>query len=314
MNIIITPFNVINNKYIQIHKELFEEMGYDVVKITNAVPWNRSDNIFICNWLEDYLKGSGFSLFKNSLKFMLFCLYARIIAKKFICVRHNLKPHLNFKNEVIYKYGVRFLEIISDRVVYHGRYCINRSYQYIPHPLYEQKQLATDSFRDIEFAFYGAISKYKGIIELLSEWPEEKKLKIRGACNDKELINEISAIIKYRKLEKVVDIQYGFIQDEELNLLMQRTKYIILPHEDNSMIVSGAFYHGISYGANIIARAGKFSISMSELFDFCTIYNTGDLSTVITKLNYVRPIEVKGVAIAQFGKNICKEAWHKVLN
>ncbi|HHT0092946.1 TPA: hypothetical protein ACT3KR_004074 [Raoultella planticola] len=314
MDIIITPFNVTNNKYIDIHKELFYEMNYEVKKITQANFFKRNESVFVCNWLEDYLKGSGLTLTKNVVKFLMICIYGRIIAKKFICVRHNLKPHLNYKNEKIYRCGLKFLEAISDRIIYHGLYEINPIYEYVPHPLYDQELVLSDNLREIEYAFYGAISRYKGLVELLNEWPATHKLLIKGACNDKNLMSDIESVIKQRKLENVVKVEYGFIQDEELNTLMKKTRYLILPHEEDSMIVSGAFYHGISYGANIIARSGRFSNSVSDIFEFCTSYEPGKIETALSRLTYVQPSEVKKVAISLFGKEICKKTWFSMLN
>lgn len=313
-NIIITPYSVTNNEYITIHKKLFLKMGYTTSNINLNNIFSRKNNTFICNWLEDYLRGGGINLLINALKFCIVCLYGKLAAKKFIWVRHNLKPHNDFRNDYVYNMGLYILHKIADVVVYHGQYKINESYRYIPHPLYMEEQLDSQIQKSIDFAFYGKIARYKGLVDLLNNWPVHLKLFIRGSCDDLKLQQEISKVISERGLEQVVNLKYGYIEHDELNTMMYHTKYLILPHDDKSMIVSGAFYHGISYGANIIAKESSFSKSMAKRYPFCTTYDNDNLQNILSSLQYIDPQEVKKMGIEDFGENICKKEWGKILS
>ncbi|EFA3679284.1 glycosyltransferase, partial [Escherichia coli] len=297
---------------ITIHKNLFSKMGYKTsnVKIKNIL--SRNQNIFVCNWVEDNLKGTGLRLILNILKFSILCLYGVLAAKKFIWVRHNLKPHNDFRNQYVYKLGLNILHKIADVVIYHGQYKINDCYRYIPHPLYMQEQINPQISKTIDFAFYGKIARYKGLVDLLNNWPQHLNLLIRGSCDDPELKQEIAKIIDVRGLERVVSLNYGYIEHEDLNAMMYSTKYLILPHEDQSMIVSGAFYHGISYGANIIAKESSFSKSMAKKYPFCTTYNNENLQDVLSSLKYIEPHEVKEISIKAFGEDVCMKEWKSV--
>jgi hypothetical protein len=127
--------------------------------------------------------------------------------------------------------------------------------------------LNTSSDRDIDFLIFGQVKRYKNMDRLLSRWPQAIPLTLVGKAESQELRDELNAIIKNRAL--AVDWDDRFIPDEELNDLLQRSKFAILPHSEDSMIVSGAFYHAITYGCNLVMADNAFARHMQSRHSFC---------------------------------------------
>jgi hypothetical protein len=199
-----------------------------------------------------------------------------MLFKKIVWIRHNFRPH-NHDNLKRYKFMCFFLNKISNLKITHRPII---GYGYLPHPTYpNHTPLTSNAKREIDYLYFGAIKRYKGIPNLLLNWPKDKKLFIRGACEDNFLDEEILSIVKKRNL--VVDYKNVFLTKSELDTLLLKTKVVVLPHLDNSMIVSGAFYHAASFGANIMLRNSDFYKYLTEKFSF--VHNLDDFSGKIIK-------------------------------
>ncbi|WP_132927460.1 hypothetical protein [Sodalis ligni] len=81
MNIIITPFNVSSNQYINITKNAFLSLGYNVSSIRLSLIVSRKNNIFICNWIEDHIAGRGLKPIKGFLHAIMIIAFGKIAAK-----------------------------------------------------------------------------------------------------------------------------------------------------------------------------------------------------------------------------------------
>lgn len=311
MNIIISPFNVESNQYINRTKEVFISMGYTVSPMKMKSVFQRNNNIFVCNWVEDNVSGRGIKLYVGLLRALIKIGFGKLAAKQFIWIRHNLKPHYGSNKNFFYQLVLRILKRVSNDICCHAEYIADS--HYVPHPLYAlEKEVSEAKFapRDKEFVFFGHISRYKGIVELLQAWPQDKSLELYGKCESSALEVQINDIINLRKLS--IKPNYGFISDVQLNEILQRVKYIVLPHASESMIVSGAFYHAISYGANIIVRDNKFGKEISKRHAFCTCFNLDNITSVINKLAYVEPRHVKQDAKKHYGIEQLQKLWSNV--
>lgn len=265
MNVYYSPFSSTENKYLQHFIEILQKK-YNVVKlaaIENTIALIISPekkDVVVLNWYEDHASST------NIFKFTLYCCHLiilRIIFSKMIWVRHNFKPHRH-TNIKRYKFMCFLLGLFCNSKVTHRPY---KDYSYIPHPPYRHSEhLNKLDDRDIDNLVFGQIKKYKGIEELLKKWPKNEKLMIVGACNDETLDKNIKTIIQVRKLK--VDYINEFISERKLNNLILRSKKVILPHLDETMIVSGAFYHAASFGANIASSPGGFYDYLSSFFNF----------------------------------------------
>ena len=215
---------------------------------------NYKDSIIVLNWFEDKTSLRG-NFFKLIYRF-LYLIIIKTVFKKVIWVRHNFKPH-DKHNSYVYKFFCFLLYYISDEKVTHRDVV---GYKYIPHPLYVNTNEFPVESRNIDYLYFGVISRYKGLVKLLNIWPESKKLLIRGHCKEQALYNELLSIILKRKLD--VDINNVFLSENDLDIMISNAKFVVLPHDDKSMIVSGAFYHAATFGANVL-------MFKSEFYDFC---------------------------------------------
>ncbi|WED20611.1 hypothetical protein L3Q72_08085 [Vibrio sp. JC009] len=275
MDIYIYPEIENDNKYIKLISDLFKgdfNVRY-IPKLKSLPPflfksWKKANNAcLILNWYED--KVSVQKLLPFTLG-VLYLLLFKLMFKKIIWIKHNLKPHSG-KHYKRYNLMCRLLERVSSEKITHRHYA---DFSYVPHPTYRvdaSYDLKKFEERDIDNLYFGIIKRYKGIPELLANWPREKQLSVIGRCEDSVLFQEIANIIDERCLQ--VDFQNRFISDEELNSLLCRTKTVILPHKKNSMIVSGAFYHAASFGASVALNEGEFYDYLKGNFSFVRLIN-----------------------------------------
>ncbi|MEI9988014.1 MAG: glycosyltransferase [Aliidongia sp.] len=180
----------------------------------------------------------------------------------------------------------------------------------VPHPLYFDGELPA-STRDNEFLYFGMISRYKGLDRLLATWPKERRLVLAGAVREPGLEAQLNRLIEKRGLD--VDIVTRFLPDAELEALLLRTKFVVLPHRDETAIVTGSFYHAASFGANILVRNGDFGRSVQEKFSFVTLFEDDNIGEALARARYVEAKDVVAEIRKANGAASCREAWEKVL-
>jgi hypothetical protein len=264
MTVFFYPFKATTNAYINNIKRAFsvEGMAQEFPSPKNIFTLFKLDNrdLLVLNWVEDNVSGNGF--FYNFI-WIIHLIFARMLFKRIVWIRHNIRPH-NHNNLIKYKLMCWVLKNISDKRLTHRPIA---GYQYIPHPIYDNhKGIVSNINRDIDYLYFGVIKRYKGLTSLLKTWPVDYKLYIRGRCEDSSLNEEIIDIINQRGL--MVDYVNCYVNDVELDNLLSKTKVVILPHLDNRMIVSGAFYHAASFGTNVILRDGEFYRYLKKRFSF----------------------------------------------
>jgi beta-1,4-mannosyltransferase len=180
----------------------------------------------------------------------------------------------------------------------------------MPHPLYFEGDLP-QSVRDIDFLYFGTIKRYKGLSQLLAVWPSEHRFVIAGAVPDPELYAELREIARTRELD--VEFIDRFVPDEELNALLLRTRFALLPHLDDAMIVTGCFYHAASLGVNILARNGELSRNLREDFTFVTLFDDATIGRVIGALHYTEADTVVAEIRRTNGVERCREVWRQII-
>lgn len=278
MNLYIFPFYSDTNQYIEKTKIILKRK-YNVKelppptslkKLFVILLYNKID-IVTLNWFEDNACSKGVVKF---FIYVLYLLILRVKTKKIIWIRHNIAPH-DKRNKIGYRLVCSILSYISNKKVTHRPI---PGYDYVPHINYIPSALddVCDKERTNEYLIFGQIKAYKGIVDFLKRWPEDKRLLLVGRCHDSELERKIVGIIEERNLN--IRYQNKFLSDDELNLLLMSTKTVILTHFDDSMIVSGGFYHASSYGCNILVTPNKFSDFLVSKFTFVNyIENEGEL-------------------------------------
>jgi beta-1,4-mannosyltransferase len=253
--------------------------------------FRRSGTVAILNLFEDR---TGYHKTKPNRTFLsnvVALLALKVACEKIIWVRHNYWPHdlprKYFRQDLL----LALMQRLSTKIVTHRELGAIQSIV-SPHPIYFEGNLP-ETVRDIEFLYFGAIKRYKGLDRLLEVWPREKSLHIAGSVRDPDLLAELQRIVEARRLD--VEFTGRFLPDAELNALLVRTKFLVLPHMEDTMIVSGAFFHAASFGANILARRGDFS------------------SYLQTQLKHIDPRRVVEELRSKNGAARCFESWKQIL-
>ncbi|TGZ32607.1 hypothetical protein EQ875_03842 [Photobacterium damselae subsp. damselae] len=300
------PSNSAENEYMNNQVDIFRAITknvYPLKKILNfKYLFSRNRNIIVLNWFEDIFSDKC-SLSKVLLGIGLL-IFLKISSKKIIYVRHNLNPHSN-KNIKCFIFFQKALQLFSSNVITHRG--IGENNFVIPHPYYKNKNNLSHKNRDINYLCFGRIQRYKGIETLLSNWPENEKLLILGFCDDNQLELEIERIINDRSLD-VVWVNKR-IDKDELDNYLSRTKFVIIPYVDNSMIVSGVFYHSISFGCNIIMRESKYAHYCMKNYENIYEFNYNNMNI---KLDYKENEKLEEQYIHQY--SVILKKWKEVIN
>jgi glycosyltransferase involved in cell wall biosynthesis len=276
------PFNVANNNYIEIHKEIWKSLGFKVKSIRTInfkTLFYRKNNIAVINWLEDSIVDSNngrVSFFLFTRRFFLLMLL-RIMCGKLIWVQHNYVPHSLKGDDTLpyFKAFCKLIYLVSDVKVSHAPTDNEFKGVVIDHPLYPKAVNQDNITLNNDFLIIGAVTEYKQIDKLLLDWPSEFKLHIAGKCDSSILEKNIKEVISSRKLNVTWDKR--FLSHEEVELYLRSSKVVIIPHKEDSMIVSGAFYHGISNGCSILMRDSSFYKYVSTWFKHVDSFNSENI-------------------------------------
>ena len=301
------------NRYVAVERELLRGICANISSIQLAqllapqVP--RRDTAAILNWYEDQMGWYRANADRVLVKAVLALVLLKLRSRKIIWVRHNFWPLDLPKQFLQQRILLFFLDRLSTVTVTHRK--VDRFESVVvPHPLYTEDDLPA-SVRDIEYLYFGVIKQYKGLDTLLEVWPKERRLVIAGAVRDEQLYAPLQERSRARGLS--VDFIGRFLPDAELDALLLRTKYVVLPHQDDAMIVTGAFYHAVSFGANVVARNGDFGRAVARDFNFVNLFDEGSIDADLTDLRYVDAQNVVSAVRATNGSERCREAWSAIL-
>lgn len=304
-----------SNRYVFNMTALLASLGYEVRDI-RLKSWkllrdrhDKAGEILILNWFEDQPSYSKRPMSK-CIRLCVFLIISRLVFGKLVWVQHNFRPH-NGKATIYFRVLCSLLSRLCDHKVMHRP--VDGVEMVVPHPLYERKELQESSInRDIEFLYFGRIERYKGIYELLSNWPKNIKLTLRGKSSDLELKNDIEKLLEERELQ--VDYVDKFLTDSELNSLISRSQFVVIPHQDKTMAVSGTFFHAISFGANVLIREGEFSLFCKSVgLNFVSEFSPENLGNVLVGMSCVSPEQVFEQSEKYFGSSAASKAWIEVL-
>jgi glycosyltransferase involved in cell wall biosynthesis len=261
------------------------------------------------NWYEDKLGWSHKNQTKILVKAIILLVLMRIRCARIVWVRHNFWPHGLTRTSLRQRILLFFMRRLTTVTVTH-RPVGDRPSHIVPHPLYFDGDLPA-STRDHDFLYFGVISRYKGLDTLLAAWPKNRRLVMAGEVREPELEARLNRLIQDRDLD--AEIVTRFLPDEELEERLLRTKFVVLPHRDETAIVTGSFYHAASFGANILVRNGEFGRAVHQKFSFVTLFDDDNIEEALGRANYVEANHVVAEIRAANGSASCREAWERVL-
>lgn len=296
------------------HARLLLRLPYDAV--------NRAD-LTITNWLENNVcSSSGKLSVLGCIKFVGLLLVFRLTSKRLIYVRHNLYPHrLKCRYSYIAKAVVdKATSLLCERVAL-SEHMIDHGYCYIPHPLYRLPSAFTggegeDSSVGNYFVIFGTISRYKRIEKVVQAWTGDRRLLVIGKVGDVDYLNELKAFSE----GKNVVIRGELLSDTEASSIISRSWGVILPHDSEEMIVSGAFFYSVALGARTYAIRNSFYESLVRHQPFPGLELFDEPESLVERLLYA-PSEffsqdkevIRSYAQGRFGDEAGIAAWEAVI-
>ncbi|GAC32253.1 glycosyltransferase family protein [Paraglaciecola polaris] len=321
MNLYIYPTRS-KNKFLELNKDALRSLDFPVKKIDHSFVFDllrfKKDSIVVLNWVEDRVYGRSYkTVCQYFFKMVALIIFAKLFAKKVIWVRHNFQPHNGSKTNYRYKFLCGLYKVMGIKATSLEAYCSKPS---LLHPLYKKdatliadinKPLLIDEKRDYLVAFFGTVKPYKNLHDVLDTWPKDIPLKIAGRCSDADYNSLLQEKVGRRGLQ--VQWLNKFLHNDELDDLLKKTQFVLLPHADSTVISSGAFYHAIGQGCNIIASDTKFGRAKASQHQFVTIFDPAVTSRKYLNAIYVDRTQVMREALACYGEKQVSAAWANVL-
>ncbi len=205
--------------------------------------------------------------------FPIFMLASRILNRATILTLHE-KPDFyigKFKNRFLAAIFLKYEKLnyyLANKIIVHNeshkillitRFSLdNNKIKVIPHPIFTQPlprevdSAENDSFNLTIFGRIVAKKNYEACFRLLSMLPEKFTISIVGEAVDQAYIRKLRVLISDLKLDSRVRF-LGFLPEEEVALLMARTRYCLFLY--NSVTQSGALNTALGYGIPVVCSA-----------------------------------------------------------
>ncbi|RZF24723.1 hypothetical protein EVC45_37200 [Paraburkholderia sp. UYCP14C] len=289
-HVLLCPFSNSTNRYIEIQKDLYRSAGYEVLPLSikgllrgGFIKLFGPKNLLVFHWLEyrpfNRKEGSARLSLVGSLLFAFYCSLILIARAKTIYFVHDHAVHdTSGFSRRLSKRLIAFIRRIADyRVVHAPDFRAQYNAHYLPHPLYwdwpSQAPTTPRPYRPTPlFSMLGVIRPYKKIDAVLSVWPRTCSLIIAGKGTPAYLAT-LEEIIRKRSLQGVVQLDARFLSDGEFAQKIVDSDVLILPHESDTMLVSGAFFEAIGLVPLLIARSTPFMVWASGKFENVIIFN-----------------------------------------
>jgi beta-1,4-mannosyltransferase len=328
--VMMCPFTNPTNRYIQIQKDLYSSLGYDVVPLSvkgllkgGFLQLFKPNNILAFHWLEyrpfRREKGTARLSLTGSLLFAFYCSLMVIGRAKVVYFIHDHAVHdtIGFNRRLSMRIIALVRRLADFRVVHAPDFQTQYDAQYLPHPLYwdvPDGPRTTPKERGPTplFSLLGVIRPYKQIDALLDIWPSESKLYIAGHGTQAYLAT-INEIIGKRSLGNVVQLDARFLSDAEFAQSIADSDVLILPHTADSMLVSGGFFEAIGRVPLLISRATPFMVSAAKKFDNVMLFDDiAELPGIVRTISESWPAIARipgSQAVDEFGWNACRRRY-----
>ncbi len=301
--VLMCPFTNPTNRYIEIQKDLYRSVGYDVAPLSIKGLLNggfadlfKPENVLVFHWLEyrpfSRQKGTARLSVIGSLIFAFYCALILIGRAKVVYFVHDQAVHdtVGFNRRLSMRI-IAFVRRIADfRVVHAPDFQEPFRAQYLPHPLYWDAPGHPPRHEKAErsaplYTMLGVIRPYKQIDAVLDLWPADCKLHIAGHGTDAYLAT-LNEIINRRSLRDVVRLESRFLTDAEFAQSIADSDVLILPHAADSMLVSGAFFEAIGLVPVLIARSTPFMKWAARKFNNVILFDdVSELPAILQSVN-----------------------------
>lgn len=338
----VSPFTNSTNRYIELHKQLLADSGY-VVKPLNlrtlssadALGLLKADNLVTVHWLETRAfrqRGAAQRLWLRGM--FEFAVLATVLAAARARVLYFVHDHAvhdtsGWQRRVSAKLVGILCRLADQRVVHDPDSARRYDALYLPHPLYwdapgaapasaaPASSRAAPSLR--RFGLLGAVRPYKRIDHLLRLWPAGVPLLIRGRT-EPGYAAELQGLIASRGLAPAVDFVPGQLSDAAFDAAMGSVDVLILPHADESMLVSGAFFEAAGRVPSILARDSSFvRWAAHRLPDVVSFAGDQALVDAVRRLaaatapDAAPPAAPRQAALALFGWAECQRSYRQAM-
>jgi len=270
------------NPYSQNYKEslvpFFDvlDMEYENHALQSVCLLKRSfvGQVFVLNWLENV---AFWSLGKIQFFIVLIALNIMKVRKaKIVWMLHNIHPHqgensmTRYIQKWLYKNSTFVISHSQEAAKVAEKNCMSKVY-YRCHPVKKyEREFVKCLEKEIDVLIWGSILPYKGVVEFLNHlYLAKSKLKIRivGMCSDPILSAKITSLSN-----DWVVFENRKADFEELQSLIDVSKYVLFPYVGDCVSSSGALIDTICMGGVPVGPAlGAFRDLAAQ--HACIVYN-----------------------------------------
>lgn len=331
----LSPFVNETNDYINRLKVVLSGCGYEVEPMSfktllsaKALGLLRRENIVLVHWLETraFKKGPNGARIDlpGLLQLTVYLAVMALMRARLVYFVHDHAVHdLHGWRRT---FSVRLIGLLrrmaTIRVVHDPSYVDTYQASYLPHPLYQDRDLSKPrparATGPLRAGILGAIRPYKRVEHIIDVWPAGPVLKIRGRCEpDYEAL--LRQRIQARGPEVNIELDVGFMSREEFETELSSLDALLLPHADESALVSGAFFEAIGATPVLLARSTPFIKWAKDQFEGLMAYEaetslTGLLQQASMKITSLPASERDAVEAERlFGLQSCVQSYRKTL-
>lgn len=260
------------NKYNELLSDALERREFTVLNFRwrNALKIKRRDTLYF-HWIHsDYQHNNLLIMMIKSFLLIVFFLYLKVMNVKLVWTLHNLYPHsykYKWLERIVRNIVLKIVDnifVASDSI----KLSVLQEYRSIPEQkisiikhghyrgVYPEKQINFRKEYGIDenetvYLFFGAIKKYKGVINLINNFievaKENDRLIIAGKP-DEEMEKELAPHINNPDNRIIFDLR--FLPDDELVPLIKSSDFVVLPFE--AITTSGSAILAASYEKTVI--------------------------------------------------------------
>lgn len=312
MKISIYPYNSDTNKYIELIKKSISSLGIELNSFDTV--WNdkeffKDTEYFIFNWYESLYTNSLIKQFYIFIKKYIKLLILKNQKKKIIWVLHNAIPH-DSKHRIFSLILMKYLAKNSYNIIIHSNESknvladivnyniIKNKVTYIPHPnyigVYEEVNIKRNLEKKLNLLFIGAIKPYKNVDLLIEVFNELKlndmTLTLAGKIINEEYEDYINNLINNNSN---IICDFRFIEDNEIQGLIQKSDILVLPYDITSSLNSGTIILAFSNKRTVLSpNIGTLKdFKQNDMF-FSYEYQNIDSHKAILKSNIKKVYEI----------------------